>query len=700
MAWYYTLSVRRRKESVFSMRLVLDVENTITKRDNKNILDPFEPGLELVQVGMQNVDNVEETHLFTLNHLEDQDIGGSRARNIQIILDNTTLLIMHNAQHDLMWLWESGFKYDGDIYDTMLAEYLLLRGQKDAISLEACAERRQLNYQKQDTLKEYYKKGWNTNEIPLQELLFYLRSDLNITRELFFALEQEYAKPEAESLHRVKDITFRTCKALTRMYMSGIRVDRTALQQVRIEFEKEKAEIEDRLQRKTRDLMGDTPINLNSPEQVSQVIFSRRVHDKKEWADLFEYTETQQEFRDAIDANSSIIRKTKASKCFNCNGRGLVHKKRKDGTYYKLPNKCKDCEGRGYLLTETKEVAGLCFSAPNKKWISANGFSTSKGNLDSLITTATNNNMQLALSFLTDLKRLSAISSYLSSFVDGIEMHTKPNGILHVSLTQHITSTGRFSGRNPNMQNMPRGGTFPVKRVFISRWEGGQIMECDFAQLEFRVAAFLSQDSTAMQEIETGFDVHSYTAQVISNAGQPTERQAAKEHTFAPLFGATGYGRTKAVAAYYQHFTDKYKGVAKWHKNLGDEAVRFLKITNVSGRQYAFPEVTRRRNGSVSHFTMIKNYPVQGFATGDIVPVVLLEFEKMLKPLQSCLVNTVHDSMVIDVHPDEVKKVLTIVDIINRNLNCVIKDAYDVEMNVPLLLEAKIGNNWLDTVDI
>ena len=44
MAWYYTLSVRRRKESVFSMRLVLDVENTITKRDNKNILDPFEPG--------------------------------------------------------------------------------------------------------------------------------------------------------------------------------------------------------------------------------------------------------------------------------------------------------------------------------------------------------------------------------------------------------------------------------------------------------------------------------------------------------------------------------------------------------------------------------------------------------------------------------------------------------------------------------
>jgi len=682
------------------MRLVVDVENTITKREKKNILDPFEPGLELVQVGMQNVDNPDETYLFTLNHKEDQDVGGSRAMNIQLILDNTTLLIMHNAQHDLMWLWESGFKYDGDIYDTMLAEYLLQRGQKEPISLEACAERRELNYQKQDTLKEYYKKGYNTNEIPLQELLFYLRSDLNITRELFFALEQDYSQPDSESLHKVRDITFRTCKALTRMYMSGIRVDRSALQEVRLEFEKEKAEIVDRLKRKTLELMGDTPINLNSPEQASQVIFSRRIHNKKEWADLFDYTETKKEFEEAIEANSSVIRKTKASTCPDCNGRGLVHKLRKDGTLYKLPTKCKDCDGRGYLLTKTKEVAGLCFSAPSKKWISANGFSTSKGNLESLMATATSNGMESALSFLTDLKRLSAISSYLSSFVDGINIYTKPNGFLHVNLTQSVTSTGRFSGRNPNMQNMPRGGTFPVKRVFISRWEGGQIMECDFAQLEFRVAAFLSQDSTAMQEIDTGFDVHSYTAKVISDAGQPTGRQEAKEHTFAPLFGATGYGRSKAVAAYYKHFTEKYEGVAAWHEELGDEAVRFEKITNKSGRQYAFPGVTRRANGSVSHFTMIKNYPVQGFATGDIVPVVLLEFERLLEPLQSCLVNTVHDSMVIDVHPDEVKKVLTIVETINANLNCVIKDAYDVEMNVPLLLEAKIGKNWLDTVDV
>jgi len=235
--------------------------------------------------------------------------------------------------------------------------------------------------------------------------------------------------------------------------------------------------------------------------------------------------------------------------------------------------------------------------------------------------------------------------------------------------------------------------------VFISRWPGGKICEADFAQLEFRVAAFLSQDKRAMEEIETGFDVHSYTAKVISDAGQPTTRQEGKAHTFAPLFGASGYGRSQAEAAYYTHFNEKYQGIAEWHKQLANDAIRFNKITTPSGRQYAFPDVVRRKNGGVTHFTMIKNYPVQGFSTGCIVPVVLMEMEERLSSLQSCLVNTVHDSTVIDVHPQEEALVLEIISSMNKGLNDLIKKTYNVTMNVPLLLEAKIGPNWLDVVD-
>ena len=201
--------------------------------------------------------------------------------------------------------------------------------------------------------------------------------------------------------------------------------------------------------------------------------------------------------------------------------------------------------------------------APNPDWVSAHGFSTSKDNLIKLETSARERNFQDAVVFLQRVRRLSALDTYLSSFVEGISTHIKSDGMLHVQLLQHRTGTGRLSGANPNMQNMPRGGTFPVKKVFVSRWEGGQIMEADFAQLEFRVAAFLSQDKIAIEEVSTGFDVHSYTAKVIVDAGQPMSRQDAKAHTFAPLYGASGFGRTEAEAAYYQQFTTKYKGISE-----------------------------------------------------------------------------------------------------------------------------------------
>lgn len=249
---------------------------------------------------------------------------------------------------------------------------------------------------------------------------------------------------------------------------------------------------------------------------------------------------------------------------------------------------------------------------------------------------------------------------------------------------------------------MPRGGTFPVKKAFKSRWAGGKVMEADFAQLEFRVAAYLAQDELAMEEVSTGFDVHSYTAKVITDAGEDTTRQNAKAHTFAPLYGATGHGRTAAQAAYYHHFIEKYVGIAAWHKKLGDEAVRFEKITIPSGRQYAFPNTVRRKNGSVTNFTRIKNYGVQGFATGDIVPAVLVEMARRLKEgnYKSLIVNTVHDSIVFDVHPDEVELMISFIDDINSSLNDIIYKAYGVVFNVPLLLEAKIGDNWLNQKDV
>ena len=680
------------------MKLTLDVENTVTKRNGKLHLDPFEPENTLVMVGM--LDDLGNEYLVTFDHAEQEPTKEGRTI-VQKNLDEASLLIMHNAAHDLVWLWESGFTYEGAIFDTMLGEYILQRGQKEPLSLEACAERYELDTQKQDTLKEYFKQGYSVRDVPHDELSTYCSADIHATQQLYNRLQTKYE--ECSTLEATIKLTNQLAVHLAHIYQRGFAVDLDALESVRQEFEQERDQLVMELEQQVRDLMGDRPINLNSPEQLSWVIYSRKPKDKKFWADLFDERMDDQDYKYQVRNSSDVLYKQKAVQCNTCKGNGQIRKVRKDGTPYARTNKCNECDARGVNFTNIgNTVAGLKFSAPTAKWVSANGFSTSKDNLVFLEGIARSKGMKEAELFLQRVRRLSAVDTYLSSFVEGIATHTKQDGKLHVRLLQHRTGTGRLSGADPNMQNMPRGGTFPVKRVFKSRWVGGSIMEADFAQLEFRVAAFLSQDKTAIDEVTTGFDVHSYTAKVISDAGQPISRQEAKSHTFAPLYGASGFGRTEAEAAYYKQFTTKYSGIGNWHKALAKEALNTGKITTPSGREFAFPDVERRRYGGVTYFTQIKNYPVQSFATADIVPISLIYIDKLLgvNQMHSCIVNTVHDSIVIDVHPDEKDKVLKVINRTNEMLTALVNKKWNIDFNVPLLLEAKIGPNWLDTKDV
>ena len=166
------------------------------------------------------------------------------------------------------------------------------------------------------------------------------------------------------------------------------------------------------------------------------------------------------------------------------------------------------------------------------------------------------------------------------------------------------------------------------------------------------------------------------------------------------MYGATGFGRTKPEAEYYEHFTEKYKGIKSWHGRLAKEALETRMITTPSGRQFVFPDVERKSNGTVSYFTQIKNYPVQSFATADIVPLILMHIDKELDIYNSCVVNTVHDSIVIDIHPEERESVLNVIRHTNNVMIDLINTTFGINFNIPLLLEAKIGSNWLDTKDV
>ena len=660
-------------------------------------LDPFEPENSLTMVGVLTDQGVEQHFPFDHDeHLSKRDYSD----RVQWYLDQATIIICHNAAYDLLWLWESGFKYDGPVFDTMLAEYVLQRGLKEPLSLQACAERYELDTKKQDTLKEYFAKGYSTRDIPIDELAEYLSADLHATQQLSDKLMHRLNTEESSRLMDTVTLTNKVCVTLARIYQRGFKVDLSVLADVQKEFEQEKLELEESLQSHVRKVMGDTPINLSSPEQLSWVIYGRKVIDKIDWSAKIDPYMDKEDFNKMLSVGTEIMYRTNATQCPDCSGSGYIRKTKKNGEPFAKPSRCKNCDTAGFLFIPTNNRAGFRFKPPSPKWASANGFTTSKANLEILENIAKTKGFLDAADFLNKVRRRSAIDTYLSSFVEGIKTHTKQDGLLHVRLLQHRTATGRFSGADPNMQNMPRGGTFPVKKVFVSRFDGGKIMEADFAQLEFRTAAYLSQDGVAIEEVSTGFDVHAYTAKVISDAGQPTDRQTAKAHTFAPLYGATGFGRTSAEAAYYEHFTKKYRGVREWHTRLAEEALTTQKITTPSGREFAFPNVVRKATGRVSHFTQIKNYPVQSFATADIVPITLIYIEGLLKNMKSCIVNTVHDSIVIDVHPDEETRVISLIDHTNEALPELLNAQWGIQFNVPLLLEAKIGPNWLDTSDV
>ncbi len=676
------------------MKLTIDVENTAIKLESGKILvDPFTPNNKLVLVCTKQDGGTESS--FWFNHSTHSTDNAKEL--LQAQLDQATVLICHNAQHELIWLWDTGFVYDGPIFDTMLVEYLFQRGQKEPLSLEAIAEKWELENQKLDTLKVQLKRGITVDNINGEELQKYCLVDVRTTYELAMNLRQKMFSSSYASLQNIIELTNALCVLLAQIYYRGFSVDTKTLMEVKQEFQTEKQNLLLSLEKQVQELMGDTPINLSSPEQLSSMIYSRKPKDKATWASSFSKYMKKKEFDSSVRDNSTIMYKTTAISCKECQGKGYNLYIKKDGSIGKAKRLCRICDQTGIVYIPQKQMAGLKFAAPEANWVANHGFSTNKLSLEMLETVARRRNMTSAQEFLHNIRRLSALDTYLSSFVDGISTFTKADKKLHVRLVQHRTTTGRLASDSPNLQNMPRAKTFPIKKVFHSRWPNGQIIEADFAQLEFRTAAFLSNDPVAKEEIQTGFDVHSYTADIITEAGQPITRQEAKAHTFAPLFGATGYGRTKAEAAYYEHFIEKYKGISAWHTSLANEVMETGMVTTPTGRQFAFPDAKRRAYGGITYFTNIKNYPVQSLST-DIVQLTLLILEQKMRTqkLHSVIVNSVHDSVVIDTYPDEETIVLKLIEETEQQLRDTLLLRFQVDFDVPLTIECKTGPNWMD----
>ena len=672
------------------MITTLDLETTFTKDGDPS---PFNAENKMVSVGIND-----EYYFFHHKDLQNIDIVANK-KAVQDILDKSTLVIGHNLKFDMSWLYQCGFTYNGNLYDTMLGEYIINRGEKKSVSLKESCRRRNISL-KSDVLGIYMDKGYNIDEIPVEQLRDYGIQDVKITRELYDSQMESFNNHANSGLIPTRDLMNDFLKVLIDMEMNGNYVDLEELRLVEKELNEEYYKLKNKIDKIVAIVMGDTKINLSSTEDLSKVIYSRKVQDKKQWVELFNIgidkktkrpkrrpKMSDREFQSYVSKFTDVVYKTVASQCPDCKGVGLIRQMKVDGTPFKNMSKCPTCKGEGMLFVETEAKAGFGWSPRSVQDTSQGGFKTDKDTLNKISIFADG----MLKEFVDSIIRYSAVETYLNTFITGIKDNTRLDGILHPSFNQHITTTGRLSSSKPNFQNMPRGDKFPIKRAITSRFYKGSIVEVDFAQLEFRTAVFLAQDEQGMKDIADGVDVHQFTADVIG-----CSRQDAKAHTFKPLYG--GMMGKKKEKEYYQTFLDKYEDIAEWHLKLEDKAVKTKIIRLPSGREYYFPNVYKLKYGGTNQSTAIKNYPVQGFATADIVPIACINVWNMLqdKKMKTRLINTVHDSVILDIHPDEYDVAIDILKQGFSSIKDTLKERYDCDLNVPLDFEIKSGKNWLD----
>tara|TARA_R110002126_G_scaffold42691_3_gene122948 strand:- start:1970 stop:4024 length:2055 start_codon:yes stop_codon:yes gene_type:complete len=676
----------------------LDIETMYkVNEDKKTDADPY-TGNMMVSVGY--TDGQEHTYLCFYH--KEQDPTPKARDTLQSALDNTELLVGHNIKFDLKWLRACGFIYTGKVYDTMIAEYIIHGGEKVPLSLAKCCERYALSPKKSGLIEEYMKKNVSFESIPWDVVKEYGEADVQVTKELYDA--QISNMPD--SLKATNELMNEFCDVLCDVENNGLQISYENLSEIKTTYTKEVKDLERYLNTEVKSLMGDTPVNLDSPEDRSKIIFSRAVLNKKQWASHFNLgyevrgntrkkkrlpTMSTQAFQQGIVRLTKPLFKTVMQRCSSCNGIGYKLALKRDGTVGKQKRICKSCDKKGVIYRPTRDFAGLGMNSRGPIDLTVHGFKTDRPTLEGLVVTSRPEQKTFMESYI----RYNAIKTYLKTFIEGIEKGLDDRSRIHPHYMQCVTSTGRLSSRNPNFQNMPRGGTFPVRKVVVSRWEGGHILEGDYAQLEFRVAGFLAKDDKVYEDVRNDVDVHSFTASVLG-----VSRQEAKADTFKPLYG--GFLGTPKQMQYYRAFKQKYKQIAEWHETLQNDAISFNRIVLPSGRYYNFKNVFRMRYGGVSNATAIKNYPVQGFATADLLPIALIKLKKLLtdRRMQSIICNTVHDSIVIDVHPDEQDLAVETMKEAMFSLPEECKKRYNVDYDMPIGIEIKIGNNWLDMKEI
>ena len=290
-------------------------------------------------------------------------------------------------------------------------------------------------------------------------------------------------------------------------------------------------------------------------------------------------------------------------------------------------------------------------------------------------------------------------STYVEVYKNLVE---KSGDIIYTIFNQTLTATGRLSSSEPNLQNIPirdeEGKA--LRKLFISRYENGQIVSADYNQIELRLLANLSNDKNMIEGYKHNADIHRATASQIFGV-KPEEvttfqRSAAKAVNFGIVYGISSYGLSNQLGISPQQakeFIDKYlqtynQVMVYMNKNIEDAKNNGFSKT-MFGR-------IRRINELSSSNKMIRmfgervamNAPLQGSAS-DIIKIAMIKVQDEINKqnLKSKLILQIHDELIVDAHPNEVE---TIKNILKTCMESV------VSLEVPLVVSVESGKTWFD----
>ncbi len=295
------------------------------------------------------------------------------------------------------------------------------------------------------------------------------------------------------------------------------------------------------------------------------------------------------------------------------------------------------------------------------------------------------------------------LSKLKSTYVDALpEVVDETTNRVHTDYMQTVAATGRLSSNNPNLQNIPirteRGRQ--VRKAFVPRDENHTLLAADYSQIELRIIAALSEETTMIEAFKNGEDIHTSTAAKVFNVpiNEVTreQRSNAKTVNFGIIYGVSAFGlsnQTDLSRSEAKELIDTYYKTYPKLRNYMSELVDFARdngyVQTVLGRRRYLKDINGSNaivRGAAERNAV--NAPIQGSAA-DIIKIAMINIHRKLNQgnFKSKMLLQVHDELVFDVYKPELETLKTLIKIEMEN-------AYTLA--VPLDVEIGLGNNWLE----